>query len=165
MDNPYAPPTAIVEDIVAVDAELIPAGRGTRFGAALLDNVVLSAMVYLPFLAGSALSSGAGMEVAAGVGVLLGFIGFAIWSFFTIKYVRANGQSFGKRALNIKVVRTNGAPVSLARIVFLRNALNSAISAIPVIGVAYGLGDAMAIFREDRRCIHDRLADTIVILC
>lgn len=164
MDNPYAPPTALVDDIITVDAELIPAGRGTRLGAAMLDNVVLSAMIYLPFLAGSALFSGMGAEAAVGLGGLLGAVGFAIWAFFTVKYVRANGQSFGKRALNIKVVRANGTPVSISRLVFLRNGLNSLFSVIPLIGFVYGLADALMIFRDDRRCLHDRLADTIVIL-
>ena len=41
MTNPYAPPQAIVEDIVQAPGEMVLAERLTRLGAAILDNVIV----------------------------------------------------------------------------------------------------------------------------
>jgi uncharacterized RDD family membrane protein YckC len=164
LTNPYAPPTAAVADVVAIEQDIVPAGRGVRLGATLLDNIVLSAMTYVPFFAGNIFFTGSGADVGAAVGVLLGCVGFGIWAWFTVKYVRANGQSFGKRALHIKVLRSDGSAVSLGRIFWRRNLLNIVLTVIPFVGAIYGLADALFIFTESRKCLHDRLADTIVVL-
>jgi len=166
VDNPYAPPSALVEDIVAPDAELVPASRSSRLWAALIDGVIFSALVYLPVLLGLGLASGMGSE-GSGMALLLflpSCVGFAVWAYFTLKFVRANGQSIAKRWFGIKVVRRDGSPVSLGRIFWLRNVVNSALSGIPLVGWVYALADAATIFEESRRCLHDRLADTIVVV-
>ena len=36
-------------------------------------------------------------------------------------------------------------------------------ASIPVIGTVYGLLDVLLIFRASRRCLHDNIADTIVV--
>jgi uncharacterized RDD family membrane protein YckC len=64
-----------------------------------------------------------------------------------------------KKLLNIKVVRSNGEAASVGRIFWLRNIVNGLISIVPL----YGLIDALFIFSESRQCLHDKLADTIVI--
>jgi uncharacterized RDD family membrane protein YckC len=62
-----------------------------------------------------------------------------------------NGQSIGKRLLGIRVVRMDGSPVSLARIVFLRNLVPELIGA----GCSlFGLVDACFIFADNQRCLH-----------
>jgi uncharacterized RDD family membrane protein YckC len=78
---------------------------------------------------------------------------------FTVKYVSENGQSIAKRMLGIKVVRADGSAITLGRIFWMRNILNTLISFIPL----YGLVDALFIFGESRQCLHDKLADTIVV--
>ena len=37
------------------------------------------------------------------------------------------------------------------------------IALIPVVGWLYGLVDALMIFRDSRKCLHDNIADTIVV--
>jgi hypothetical protein len=37
------------------------------------------------------------------------------------------------------------------------------VSAVPVVGPVLVLADALWIFRADRRCLHDRIADTVVV--
>jgi len=61
--------------------------------------------------------------------------------------------------LGIKVVRSDGTSIPLGRIFWLRNFLNALISIVPF----YGLIDALFIFGESRQCLHDKLADTIVV--
>ena len=46
---------------------------------------------------------------------------------------------------------------------FLRGGLSWVLAAIPGIGNLYALIDVLCIFREDRRCLHDLIADTNVV--
>ena len=90
---------------------------------------------------------------------LLGLLGFVSWAWITTLLVARNGQTLGKRILEIKVVRSDGSPASLGRIFWLRNVVNSVLGVIPL----YVLVDHLFIFGERRQCIHDLIADTIVI--
>ena len=167
MDNPYAPPAAHVQDMPSVTEERVPADRIIRLGAALLDGVIFGALVYLPFFLGFLMAtstSGASRGIGFLMAIAFGLVGLAVWAWFTIKYVRANGQSIGKRMLGIKVVRVDGSAVSLGRIFWLRNVVNSLVGVIPIIGVIYGIADTLFIFTDSRQCLHDKLADTIVIV-
>ena len=170
MTNPYAPPRAAVQDVRAPGDGLMSADRGTRLGAAILDTIIFGAMVYLPFLlmaffggaaagVSGARGSGAGGFVV-GVGSVFALAGLGTWIVFTVKYVNENGQSIAKRMLGIKVVRTDGSPITLGRIFWMRNFLNTVLGIIPF----YGIVDALFIFGEARQCLHDKLADTIVVL-
>lgn len=164
--NPYAPPRAAVLDIADPHATSLPADRGTRLAAAFLDGIVFAAMVYMP-LVFTMLVSGPGAEdievtgpgplVIAGGAVTV--VGLIAWCWLTIKYVLSNGQSIAKKMLGIKVVRSDGSPASFSRIFWLRNVLNGVISAIPL----YGFIDILFIFGESRQCLHDKIADTIVV--
>ena len=69
------------------------------------------------------------------------------------------GQTMGKRVLEIKVVRSDGSQASLGRIFWLRNVVNGLLGIIPL----YGIIDTLLIFGVRRQCIHDLIADTIVV--
>ena len=166
MENPYAPPRAAVHDVVDPSANFVPADPGTRFGAAMLDGLIAGGMVYGPFLV-AFLTSAALQRSADGTGsglILLGvglaLIGFGVWCWLTVSHVKRNGQTLGKKMLGIKVVRKDGAPASLGRIFWLRNVINGLIGFIPL----YALVDHVFIFGESRQCLHDRIADTIVVV-
>src|SRR5687767_12590528 len=62
MTHPYAPPLAGVDDMAELQAFAVPADRGTRLGAAILDSVIFMLAVYLPLMV--TLFSAARMEVA-----------------------------------------------------------------------------------------------------
>jgi uncharacterized RDD family membrane protein YckC len=167
MTNPYAPPRATVLDIADPNASAVPADRGTRLVATILDGIVIAVMVYMPFMVAAVMVGAIGRATGIGndVGPLflaiasLGIVGFIAWCWLTIKYVRSNGQTIGKKILGIKVVRTDGSAISLARIFWLRNVVNGLISIIPL----YGIIDALFIFGESRQCVHDKIADTFVV--
>ncbi len=167
MTNPYAPPLAGVDDIAESEAFSVPADRGTRLGAAILDSVVFMVAVYLPLMV--TLFSMARIEtnpedadqfesVAVGAAVA-GLIGLVIWGWFTLKFMARNSQSIAKKWLRIKVVRADGSRVSLGRLIMLRNVVVWILSMIPLFSII----DALFIFSESRQCIHDKIADTIVI--
>jgi uncharacterized RDD family membrane protein YckC len=160
--NPYAPPRAVVRDVASPFVTTELADSGTRLGAAILDGIIFGVMVYLPFVFAAVLMAAAGPDYVGtmlGFGLLLTFVGFVAWAWLTIKYVVANGQTIAKKILGIKVVRADGSPASLGRIFWMRNVVNTLISVIPF----YGIVDVLFIFSESRQCLHDKLADTIVI--
>jgi uncharacterized RDD family membrane protein YckC len=74
-----------------------------------------------------------------------------------------HGQTIAKRWLSIRVVRSDGSHCALLRIIFARWLPVTVLGAIPLLGYAVSLADALFIFREDRRCLHDLIADTIVV--
>lgn len=165
--NPYAPPRAAVRDIADPNAPNAKAERVTRLVAAFLDGLIFGAMVYLPLAIGGAMS-GALSALATGRFDVMAFFGMAglfalagliAWSWITIVLVKRNGQSIGKKLLGIKVVRTDGSKASLGRIFWLRNFINALLGIIPL----YGLIDILLIFGEPRQCLHDKIADTIVV--
>jgi uncharacterized RDD family membrane protein YckC len=158
--NPYAPPQAKVVDIAEDHDDYELAGAGVRLGAYIIDTV-LSTLVMI--VAGVAFYLSFDDETGPGAGIAwLIFIvsaGALIW--FNVLYVIQNGQSVAKRWLGIKVIRTDGSPASLGRIFWLRNFVNSLITS--VFGL-YFLVDSLLIFSDSRQCVHDKIADTIVVV-
>lgn len=163
-DNPFAPPQSVVHDVSDPRDQMVLADRGVRLGASILDGLIFAGMVYLPLILGT----GAGVILTGDVprptpalivGGGLALVGMAIWAWLNIKFVLENGQSIAKRLLGIKVVRTDGSPITLGRIFWLRNVVNSLISLVPL----YGIIEVLFIFSENRQCLHDKLADTLVI--
>ena len=160
--NPYAPPQASVHDIADTHAAAVPADRATRLGAAVLDGLIGGAMVYAPLVLSTSLGQTAGAangNAIVAVGGVLTLVGLAAWCWLTIRFAIRNGQSIAKKIVGIKVVRTDGSPISLGRLFWLRNVVNGLISIVPI----YGFIEVLFIFGESRQCLHDKIADTIVV--
>src|SRR5581483_785041 len=130
--NPYAPPTARVEDVADTSGPGALADRGTRFGAILLD-ILIGILAEGPAILGGfrAISSG-GIALSDRAAVLSALylhnpympitaVLVCIWAVVTIVFVARYGQSIGKRICGIKVVRTDGSKASFWRIFLLRN--------------------------------------------
>ena len=156
MTNPYAPPQAVVADVTDPASGIQLADRGTRLGAALLDGLIILVMVYLPFML-SVMVDGKGP--GSWIGLVVGGIGLIVWLFFTVKFLGENGQSIGKKACKIKILRKDGSEVSISRVIIGRNVVNGLLGVIPL----YGIIDSLFIFGNARRCVHDYIADTIVV--
>ena len=169
--NPYAAPGAVVEDVSAFggnDLEARKATRGQRLGAVLLDSLFACVCLVPIFFSGvmhglrtSAVTDSASVQpglIALGGLLLLGVL------VYDLILLSRNGQTIGKRILNIKIVRTDGSPVTLLRVIFLRWVPIGLLQQIPLIGPLIGLADSLVIFGSDKRCIHDYIADTIVIV-
>jgi uncharacterized RDD family membrane protein YckC len=158
--NPYAPPRSNVVDVVADSDDLELAGAGVRLGAYIIDSIlgtlvtiVLAVAIYL------SLDNEAGP--GAGIAWLIFLVSASVLIWFNVLYVIRNGQSVAKKWLGIKVVRSDGSPASLGRIFWLRNVVNSLITSI--FGL-YFFVDSLLIFSDSRQCVHDRIADTIVVV-
>lgn len=167
LENPYQAPMAAVADI---PPEGLPeaADRGSRLAAALLDLVMGPALVGIA----AALAIPALLVARQGgrpetwmFGVFIGglgaaFLGLFIWN---LVWLHRYGQSIGKRLVKIRIVRADSSRAGLARIFFLRMLLPNLIGAIPLLGPLFTLVNLCFIFREDRRCLHDHIAGTLVV--
>ncbi|MGA9524514.1 MAG: RDD family protein [Myxococcaceae bacterium] len=144
--------SALCPDCVALTPPL--ASRGARFAANLVDQ-----FIWVPWFFPMFLVEGEGMEtlqIVFGIGGVIAALGTLVLQI----YLAARGQSVGKKLLKIRVVRSDGSRASLARIIFLRNALPVLVNSLCGI---LNLVDAVMIFGNERRCIHDHMADTMVI--
>jgi uncharacterized RDD family membrane protein YckC len=81
-----------------------------------------------------------------------------------VYYLSRDGQTIGKKAVRVRIVDPHsGLPPGFVRAVLLRGFVNGLLGSIPLVGAFYTLTDILFIFSEDHRCLHDRLADTIVV--
>ena len=171
--NVYAPPKANVADVVP-GGELTLASRLSRLGAAILDGLIVGALVYTPLIVTGGLSAAMAEVMRTGnnsaiYGVFLsggGAVSLLLligWALYTFRLVAANGQTIAKKLVGIKVVRSDGTRATVGRIFWLRNVVNTLISLIPLVGAFYGLIDILFIFTERKQCLHDKIADTIVV--
>jgi uncharacterized RDD family membrane protein YckC len=161
--NRFAPPTAHVEDI-AVSGTGALAGRWARLGAAFIDGLLAGLVfwcisLFTPFnVFRPSLASGMTVVIIENM-----LIGFAIFLVLQGYLLQTRGQTIGKMLLGIRIVRVDGSKATLARLAGLRYFANSVLTVIPVAGWIYALVDVLMIFRDSRRCLHDNLADTIVV--
>jgi uncharacterized RDD family membrane protein YckC len=158
------------------------AERGARLLAATVDELLLLA-VSLPMIIGAmpamvslvaGLVAGTGdlesldtssilRTLLHGPGTIITVLALIAWCIITAWLVAANGQSIGKRLVGIKIVRTDGSRASFARIFLLRNVVNGLPNLLPYVGWLYQLIDPLMIYQESRQCLHDKIADTIVV--
>jgi uncharacterized RDD family membrane protein YckC len=168
-DNPYAAPAAAI--VEQTPREAVLAGRGTRLGAVMIDGLIFGlsivpGLVLLTMVGGtdSSLEFMRQQDRAASIGfglVALLFFGVAVWNCVLL---HRRGQTIAKKMLGIRVVRKDGSRCGLARIFFARYLPVTLLGMVPFVGGLVSLVDALLIFRDDRRCLHDEIADTIVVV-
>jgi len=74
------------------------------------------------------------------------------------------GQSVGKILVQTRIVSVeDGKILPFSKLIALRYLPLWVAAQIPVVAQIFGLADALFVFRDDRRCIHDLIAGTRVI--
>jgi uncharacterized RDD family membrane protein YckC len=170
--NPYAAPSAVVDDVAAPGTVEL-AGRGRRLAAAIIDSLILA----IPFMLLGVWFAGTGARSGAPAGAVMRWIvihpfayqaganllGYLAFLAFNGYLLHSSAQTIGKRLLGIRIVRSNGETADFGRIAFLRYLPTVLAQMIPVLGNIYPLIDVLLIFRSSRQCLHDSIADTIVV--
>jgi uncharacterized RDD family membrane protein YckC len=141
------------------------AGFWIRFAALFIDGLIVSVVFYavaIP-LGFGVLGTNLGNDPSmADLGVMMSFL--AIWTlvslaanmayhvFFLTKY----SATPGKLLLGLKVIRSDGGPISLGRAIgrFFANMLSMIVMYI---------GYLMAAFDGEKRALHDHICDTRVV--
>lgn len=150
------------------------ASLGSRFGGALIDGVITLAAMMPGFLV---LAGSVDHGVAGGVDqnrsleTAYGIMGMGLIVIVIIQTVllSTRAQSIGKIAVGTRIVRySDNSDVGFLRAVLLRWWVLAAIQfliglVIPYGGYMFALIDVLFIFGDERRCIHDLIADTKVV--
>lgn len=161
-----APQAELIDPQRAQALALAP--RGTRLLATIVDQLVLLP-AFVPMLIGLAGSLGSNMDAselpaAALAGIALSALlalGVGIVDLFLMA---RDGQTIAKRWFGIRVVRSDGSPLSLGRYLALRVLPVNLLAQVPLVGILVALADPLLIFRENQKCLHDEIADTIVVM-
>jgi uncharacterized RDD family membrane protein YckC len=161
-NDPYQPPTAELR----APAQLGPEGealasRESRLGAAIIDSIIIMVLVVPVQWAMGMFENPVDSSLLKTLS--LGGGGFVLTVLIQGYFLATRAQSLGKMAVKIKIVTLDGKNADLTRILFLRILPVMVVSVIPVVGSALSLVDALFIFREDQRCVHDHIAGTRVV--
>lgn len=115
---------------------------GKRFVAVLIDGFILGIITGILF--------GAGREVGGGISFVVGVL--YNWYFWT----RQNGQTPGKMAMNLRVVKADGSELS---------DIDAVIRAVGyyISGMFLCIGYLWAFFDDRKRTWHDLIAGTLVV--
>jgi uncharacterized RDD family membrane protein YckC len=163
--NPYTAPVAQVQPTAAerFDDEPVTAGRLPRLMAALVDGGI-SLVIAVPAIIGAMrYDATRGVGELGGSLILLSLVGYLALFIYTLILLAREGQTIGKRAIGIRIVRTDGERAGLGRLFWLRYFVPGLIGAVPYIGWIFSLANILWIFGEQRRCLHDHIADTMVV--
>ncbi len=128
----------------------------------LIDSAVLAAVIVpILMLTGGLAPSWDSLPLAdrvfavvTGWAVFLGLNGYLLFT---------RGQTVGKSVLKTRIVGLNGALPPFSRVFLLRYLLPGLFSYLPIVGFIPGIG-ILLIFGRDRRCLHDYLAGTRVVM-
>lgn len=95
--------------------------------------------------------------------MLAALVALALFAAVNISLFAKTGQTVGKWFFGIKVVRLNGSPCDVGRWIFLRVGIMNLVTAIPFVGWIIHTVGLFLVFRDSRQCLHDQIADTIVV--
>ena len=126
------------------------AGFGVRFFAFALDNLIVG---LIPRMVSDAIIDSDGLTPLS-IGIAIA-VELTVAFYFGIS-VAAWGTTIGKKIMKLRVVRSDGAPVSFPR-GFARG-LAYELSYLPLF-----LGFILVGIRSDNRALHDLICDTEVI--
>jgi uncharacterized RDD family membrane protein YckC len=137
------------------------AGFWLRVAAAMIDAILVGiAKVTLSILLGgvSGVFNSVWQAPAAMPGLLLTWLfSSAIGMAYYVVFTGSCGQTPGKMALYIKVVRSDGSDMTYGRAA-LREVPGKFLS-----GILLGIGYLMVVFDERKQGLHDKLAESCVI--
>lgn len=141
-----------------LDLDLTLAGLGSRMIAAILDLLVLGALVLMSTFGFAGLAASATLDptVVQGLGALA--LTLLIVGYFVGFEALNGGRTPGKRAVGIRVVGADGQPVG-----FLAAFLRNLIRVVDFLPVAYGVGAIAILATDTNQRLGDLTARTIVI--
>ena len=126
------------------------AGFGVRFLASLIDGIIIG-------LANTAINFMLKAILGDGAGSLSMILNLALSVAYYVWYQNKNGQTIGKKAMNIKVVTYEGKTPTMFAF-FLRDIVGKIVSTITLF-----IGYLMVLWDPKKQSLHDKIASTYVI--
>ena len=169
--NRFAPPKAELVEPGSLAEGPVLAGRGMRLVAVILDGLLMSLIAYPLFFVFGGASLFTHMDPATmgdpfsmmGAMIRASIPGYLVVLAVQAWCLHAYGGTLGKKILGLRIVRTDGSRATAVRLILGRGAVAFVPSMIPLLGALWILIDSLLIFRDSRQCVHDQIADTIVV--
>ena len=141
------------------------AGRTERFVGALIDGIIQTILFFIILALTGSISDLFSTDMESAFEVNFEAFGYSVFVFLILQgyLLIKQGQTIGKYFLGMKIVNSEGEVPTPTRVLGLRYLAVMIIGQIPVAGGIFTLVDALFIFRSDKRCIHDLMADTYVV--
>ena len=135
------------------------AGIGSRFYAALIDVAVLTPIVFI----GAYVTVRAILDLDERLGnwlaAIAGVATFAFqWGYYIVFEITTNGQSLGKRALGLRVIKVHGYPIS-----FSDSVIRNLVRIVDFLPFFYGAGLLAMLLNENWQRLGDLAAGTLVV--
>lgn len=170
-ENIYAPPQTSSLSEISSDPLHQLATRGSRLGATLIDCIITMAITLpLEWFIGTfqrtvtySQQNPSLLKLPNASVLLSSAFGLLVTVAINWSLLR-KGQTIGKRALGICIVRKNGSPIEVQRLIGLRMIPVQIAALLPGINIVIPLLDCLLIFRKGRNTLHDDIADTKVII-
>ena len=170
-NNRFAPPKALLVEPGSLAEGPVLAGRGQRLVAAILDGLIVSLIIWPLFFVFGNMSLVAPADPASpaqmfsNMGRMFGAMipGYLVAGVVQAWSLHAFGGTLGKKLMGLRIVRADGSRAGWVRLFFARGGVCIVPGFIPLLGGLYLLIDMLMIFRDSRQCLHDNIADTIVV--
>lgn len=137
------------------------AGFWVRLVAALVDSTlvaILQVVLSTALVIAALRLTGGGEDQVRSLAVLIAWVfGPVIGVAYYVGFTGYCGQTPGKMAIRVKVIRCDGGEIGYGR-AFIRETLGKFLSF-----VIFGIGYLMIAFDGQKQGLHDKLADTYVI--
>lgn len=148
-----------VETPEQIDINFQQAGIGSRFYAALIDTLLLTLISLVGYYVNRQFISELGDIVGNWLGALGGVIVFALfWGYYIAFEVTTNGQTFGKLALGLRVIKDGGYPIG-----FTDSAIRNLVRIVDFLPFLYGVGLLCMLLNKNWKRLGDLAAGTLVI--
>jgi len=164
MDNDvYTAPQAELVDPSNENNAL--ASRWKRLWASMLDGLIMS-VVTVPamYFTGGFDGISKGVQPSLEYSFMIAVIGIVAFVIVNIKLLVNHGQTIGKKVLSIKIVDLDGNLPGMKKHLLKRYAVYFLPGQIPFGGQFFSMLNILFIFGKEKRCIHDLVAETKVVM-
>lgn len=142
-----------------VTLEATLAGVGSRFAAALLDQLLRFAVLgALLIVVGALRAAGAGIPGGVALAGLFVAVFFVQFAYDVVFETLASGRTPGKRWMGLRVVRLGGAPVG-----FVASSVRNVLRIVDALPAFYLVGILSVMFTKNNQRLGDLAAGTVVV--
>ncbi len=161
--NPYQTPASSGEDAGDQPYAGELATLGQRFTGAFVDNLLYNIAAWIAGFSSVLFEPPGEQEISSTM--LIAWIVLAVTIFLIPIVINAvmitkSGQSIGKKAAGTRIVLDPSRELpGFVKGVLVRSYVMGLLSIIPLVGLI----DTVMIFGQERKCLHDKMAGTIVV--
>ena len=148
-----------IETPEQIDISFQKAGIGSRFYAALIDTGLLALILFVGYYVNRNFIMELGDTLGNWLGAIGGILVFALfWGYYMVFEVTSNGQTLGKRALGVRVIKDGGYPIG-----FADSAIRNLVRVVDFLPFFYGAGLLTMLINGNWQRLGDLAAGTLVV--